>query len=109
MLHADGNVNLQIHENRERGVYVRHATELYMQVRCLHLLWWTCLLASPWFLPATCLSCMHVRAGPGRCHGGDASGLGAPFSGLHKYAPGMLIEFPQSRSPPLADGACLQT
>ncbi|EDQ86912.1 uncharacterized protein MONBRDRAFT_21638 [Monosiga brevicollis MX1] len=28
---TDGNVNLQIHENRERGVYVRHATELYMQ------------------------------------------------------------------------------
>eukprot|EP00045_Choanoeca_perplexa_P009845 m.96366 g.96366 ORF g.96366 m.96366 type:complete len:952 (+) comp15050_c0_seq1:34-2889(+) len=28
---CDGNVNLQIHENRERGVYVRHATELYMQ------------------------------------------------------------------------------
>mmetsp|Transcript_8177 Transcript_8177/g.20892 ORF Transcript_8177/g.20892 Transcript_8177/m.20892 type:complete len:949 (-) Transcript_8177:2830-5676(-) len=28
---CDGNANLQIHENRERGVYVRHATELYMQ------------------------------------------------------------------------------
>eukprot|EP00730_Choanoeca_flexa_P019000 TRINITY_DN9267_c0_g1_i5.p1 TRINITY_DN9267_c0_g1~~TRINITY_DN9267_c0_g1_i5.p1 ORF type:complete len:955 (+),score=372.38 TRINITY_DN9267_c0_g1_i5:20-2884(+) len=28
---CDGNVNLQIHENRDRGVYVRHATELYMQ------------------------------------------------------------------------------
>ncbi|EGD74443.1 hypothetical protein PTSG_12363 [Salpingoeca rosetta] len=28
---CDGNDNLQIHENRERGVYVRHATELYMQ------------------------------------------------------------------------------
>eukprot|EP00049_Salpingoeca_infusionum_P023452 m.12185 g.12185 ORF g.12185 m.12185 type:complete len:965 (+) comp5809_c0_seq1:393-3287(+) len=28
---ADGKDNLQIHENRERGVYVRHATELYMQ------------------------------------------------------------------------------
>eukprot|EP00055_Hartaetosiga_balthica_P005059 m.14228 g.14228 ORF g.14228 m.14228 type:complete len:937 (-) comp4276_c0_seq1:155-2965(-) len=28
---CDGNNNLQIHENRERGVYVRHATELYMQ------------------------------------------------------------------------------
>lgn len=29
---ADGNDNLQIHENRERGVYVRHATEVYAQV-----------------------------------------------------------------------------
>lgn len=28
---CDGNDNLQIHENRERGVYVRHATELFMQ------------------------------------------------------------------------------
>jgi kinesin family protein 5 len=28
---TEGNDNLQIHENRERGVYVRHATELYMQ------------------------------------------------------------------------------
>eukprot|EP00039_Didymoeca_costata_P018846 m.335225 g.335225 ORF g.335225 m.335225 type:complete len:947 (-) comp17543_c0_seq1:112-2952(-) len=28
---ADGNDNLQIHENRERGVYVRHATEVYAQ------------------------------------------------------------------------------
>lgn len=28
---ADGNDNLQIHEDRDRGVYVRHATELYMQ------------------------------------------------------------------------------
>eukprot|EP00041_Stephanoeca_diplocostata_P025141 m.651651 g.651651 ORF g.651651 m.651651 type:complete len:947 (+) comp22679_c0_seq3:196-3036(+) len=28
---CDGNDNLQIHENRERGVYIRHATELYMQ------------------------------------------------------------------------------
>ena len=30
---CDGNDNLQIHENRERGVYVRHATELFMQAR----------------------------------------------------------------------------
>ena len=30
-LHVDGNTNLQIHENRERGVYVRHVTELFMQ------------------------------------------------------------------------------
>eukprot|EP00051_Salpingoeca_urceolata_P027813 m.483392 g.483392 ORF g.483392 m.483392 type:complete len:966 (-) comp22924_c0_seq1:281-3178(-) len=28
---CDGNDNLQIHESRDRGVYVRHATELYMQ------------------------------------------------------------------------------
>lgn len=37
---CDGNDNLQIHENRERGVYVRHATELYMQspVECFDVL-----------------------------------------------------------------------
>eukprot|EP00037_Helgoeca_nana_P017451 m.165472 g.165472 ORF g.165472 m.165472 type:complete len:975 (-) comp23999_c0_seq3:258-3182(-) len=28
---CEGSQNLQIHESRERGVYVRHATELYMQ------------------------------------------------------------------------------
>lgn len=28
---CDGSENLQIHESRDRGVYVRHATELYMQ------------------------------------------------------------------------------
>ena len=28
---ADGNYNLQIHENKERGVYIRHVTELFMQ------------------------------------------------------------------------------
>ena len=28
---ADGGNNLQIHESRERGVYVRHVTELFMQ------------------------------------------------------------------------------
>eukprot|EP00042_Codosiga_hollandica_P052134 m.656332 g.656332 ORF g.656332 m.656332 type:complete len:728 (-) comp58428_c0_seq1:94-2277(-) len=28
---CDGNTNLQIHENKERGIYVRHATELFVQ------------------------------------------------------------------------------
>ena len=28
---CDGNDNLQIADDRERGVYVRHATELFMQ------------------------------------------------------------------------------
>ena len=30
-LFVDGNTNLQIHENKERGVYIRHVTELFMQ------------------------------------------------------------------------------